>query len=122
VVLEVSEEFGRLPREFEMMIFRVVTESLSNVHRHSGSPSAEIRLKRQGGEVLMEIEDWGRGITPEHLIVAESGALGVGIVGMHERVEHLGGKLMISSQPGQGTIIRLVLPVAAGTLTSAASA
>jgi signal transduction histidine kinase len=104
------------------MIFRVVTESLSNVHRHSGSPRAEIRLKRHGGEVLMEIEDWGRGITPERLIVAESGALGVGIVGMHERVEHLGGKLMISSQPGKGTIIRLVLPVAAGTLTSAASA
>jgi two-component system, NarL family, sensor kinase len=122
VVLEVGENFGRLPRESEMMIFRVVTESLSNVHRHSGSPSAEIRLKRSAGEVVMEVEDWGRGFTPEHLIVAESGALGVGIVGMHERVEHLGGELMISSQPGKGTIIRLVLPLAAGAMTSAASA
>jgi PAS domain S-box-containing protein len=122
VVLEVTEDFGRLPRESEMMIFRVVTESLSNVHRHSGSPRAAVRLKRPRGEVLVEIEDWGRGITPERLIVAESGALGVGIAGMHERVEHLGGKLMVSSEPGKGTIIRLALPVAAAALSSAASA
>ena len=122
VTLEVSDDFGRLPRDTEMMMFRVVTESLSNIHRHSGSANAAIRLQRPAGEVVVEIEDWGRGISPERLLVAESGALGVGIAGMRERVEQLGGKLTISSNPGSGTRIRLVVPVAAGTLASAATA
>ena len=122
VTLDVAEDFGRLSREYETMIFRVITESLTNIHRHSASPRAAIRLRRADREVTVEIEDWGRGISPERLVVVESGALGVGIVGMHERAEHLGGKLKISSQPGCGTTIRLVLPVAADVLRAAATA
>lgn len=122
VTLEVTEDFGRLPRDVEMMMFRVVTESLSNIHRHSGSANAAIRLQRRAGELMVEIEDWGRGISPERLLVAESGALGVGIAGMRERVEQLGGKLTISSNQDRGTRIRLVLAAGAGTLASAATA
>jgi two-component system, NarL family, sensor kinase len=122
VALYLADDFGRLPGEFEMMMFRVVTESLSNIHRHSGSTSAAIRLERKPREVVLEIEDWGRGIPPERLIIAESGVLGVGIAGMHERVQYLGGKMMISSKEGSGTTIRIVLPVANATLVAAAGA
>jgi signal transduction histidine kinase len=100
----------------------VITESLTNIHRHSASPRAEIRLRREDRQVTVEIQDWGRGISPERLVAMESGALGVGIVGMHERAEHLGGKLHISSQPGHGTTVRVVLPVAADVLSAAATA
>jgi two-component system, NarL family, sensor kinase len=122
VALYLADDFGRLPGEFEMMMFRVVTESLSNIHRHSGSTSAAIRLERKPREVVLEIEDWGRGIPPERLIIAESGVLGVGIAGMHERVEYLGGKLTISSKAGSGTTIRIVLPVASAALGATAGA
>jgi len=122
VALDVAEHFGRLSREHETMIFRVITESLTNIHRHSASPRAEIRLRREDRQVTVEIQDWGRGISPERLVAMESGALGVGIVGMHERAEHLGGKLHISSQPGHGTTVRVVLPVAADVLSAAATA
>jgi PAS domain S-box-containing protein len=122
VTLDVAEDFGRLSREYETMIFRVITESLTNIHRHSASPRAEIRLRRGQQEVTVEIEDWGRGISAERLVVVESGALGVGIVGMQERAEHLGGKLVISSRAGSGTTVRVVLPVAVGVLSAAATA
>ncbi len=122
VSLDIADDFGRLSREYETMIFRVITESLTNIHRHSASPRAEIRLRRENREVTVEIEDWGRGISPDRLVVVESGALGVGVVGMHERAEHLGGKLKVSSQPGSGTTIRLVLPVSADALSAAATA
>ena len=122
VSLDISEEFGRFPREVEMMMFRVVTESLSNVHRHSGSANAAIRLIRNPDEAVVEIEDCGRGISPDRLEVAESGALGAGIAGMHERVAYLGGKLTISSIEGRGTKMRLSLPVAVAAMAAAATA
>lgn len=112
VTLEIPDDFGRLPREIEMMMFRVVTESLSNVHRHSGSSTAIIRLLQSSGAVVMEIKDHGRGIRAERLSVVESGALGVGIAGMHERAKQHGGQLTISSEPGRGTLVRLDIPTA----------
>jgi two-component system NarL family sensor kinase len=115
VTLDAPDDFGRFPREIEMTTFRVVAESLSNIHRHSGSSEAAIRLMRSPDEFAIEIEDWGRGISAERLRTAENGALGVGIVGMRERVVELHGKLIISSPPGGGAILRLVLPVTAQT-------
>jgi PAS domain S-box-containing protein len=122
VGLEMAEDFGRFPREIEMMMFRVITESLSNIHRHSGSSSATIRLRRDPGEITVEIQDVGRGISPDRLAAAESGVLGVGIVGMRERVGHQGGKLTISSEVGHGTKVRVTLPVEAAARASAATA
>lgn len=122
VALQISEEFGRFPREVEVMMFRVVTEALNNVHRHSGSAKAAIRLLRTPDEAVIEIEDWGRGICRDRLDVAESGALGVGIAGMHERVAYLGGNLTISSSQNCGTTIRVALPAKVGALVSAAGA
>jgi signal transduction histidine kinase len=115
VTLDATDDFGRFPREIEMMMFRVVAESLSNIHRHSGSTKAAIRLMRSPDEFVIEIEDWGRGISTEGLRAAETGALGVGIVGMRERVVELHGKLVILSPPGRGATVRLILPVSAET-------
>lgn len=110
VYLDLPEEFGRLPRERETAVFRVVQECLTNIHRHSGSPTASIRLRRPEGEVLIEIADQGKGIPPEKLeAMAQNGTPGVGIRGMRERIRQLGGTLEINSN-GSGTIVAVRLP------------
>ncbi len=105
VRLVVPEEFGRLPQEVEMMLFRCVQESLNNIHRHSQSATAEIRLRRQPSRVVLEVQDWGRGMPPGGRRRRE----GVGIAGMRERVQQLGGELEIESGAG-GTTVRAALP------------
>jgi len=114
VDLEVPDNFDRLPRDLETAIFRVVQECLTNVHRHSGSPVAKIRLSRFANDVQVEVRDQGKGIPPEKLSeMAATGAPGVGIRGMRERIHQLGGSLEISSDGhGSGTIVVVKLPVA----------
>jgi signal transduction histidine kinase len=114
VDLEVPDDFNRLPQDLEMAIFRVVQECLTNVHRHSGSPVAKIRLSRSADDVQLEVRDQGKGIPPEKLSeMASSGAPGVGIRGMRERIHQLGGTLEISSDGnGKGTAVVVKLPVA----------
>jgi signal transduction histidine kinase len=113
VDLEVPDNFGRLPKELETAIFRVVQECLTNVHRHSGSPIAEIRLSRSADDVQLEVRDKGKGIPPEKLSeMASTGAPGVGIRGMRERIHQLGGSLEISSAgSGKGTAVVVTLPI-----------
>jgi signal transduction histidine kinase len=65
--LSISEDFGRLPRETELAMFRIVQESLSNVLRHSGSDVAKIRIRRLDNRVTLEVDDQGRGIAAEKL-------------------------------------------------------
>jgi signal transduction histidine kinase len=101
--LDISPDFIRLPHEVELAIFRVVQECLTNIHRHSGSPTATIRLTVQGAAVNVGIEDAGKGmaIQPSHC--------GVGLRGMQERLRLLGGTLDIHSD-GHGTRVTAVLP------------
>ena len=101
--VDVAPDFGRLPEDMEIALFRVVQEAVSNVLRHSQSDSATIRLARTDGGVVLEIEDYGRGMV-------DAGAHGVGITGMRERLQHLGGRLEIESDSG-GTIVRATLPL-----------
>jgi signal transduction histidine kinase len=105
-------EIGRLPREVETAIFRIVQECLINIHRHSGSPTAAIQVTRGERFVRLEVRDNGSGITPEMRNQMESGGtVGVGIRGMRERVSQLGGSLEIKSGgPGMGTRIMVRLP------------
>jgi signal transduction histidine kinase len=112
VDLDLPHEFGRLPRESETAIFRVVQECLTNIHRHSGSAIAKIRLRQRDHTVLVEIEDKGKGIPPEkQQEMASAGAPGVGIRGMRERLRQLGGALEINSN-GTGTVVTVWLPIA----------
>jgi signal transduction histidine kinase len=111
VDLDLPENFGRLPRESETAIFRVVQECLTNIHRHSESSVARIRLRQRDNEVLVEIADKGKGIpaeTKQDLVSA--GTPGVGIRGMRERIRQLGGTLEINSNDS-GTVVTVHLPI-----------
>jgi signal transduction histidine kinase len=105
------DDFGRLSQDSETAVFRVVQECLTNVHRHSGSSVAKIRIARSNGHVRVEVEDRGKGIAPEKRAAMDSvGMPGVGIRGMRERLRQLGGNLEIKSN-GEGTIVVAQLPV-----------
>jgi signal transduction histidine kinase len=107
--LSISEDFGRLPRETELAMFRIVQESLSNVLRHSGSDVAKIRVSRHDCGVTLEVEDRGRGIAPESLAAINQGGSGVGVQGMRDRVRHLNGEMKLEST-GSGTTVSISLP------------
>jgi PAS domain S-box-containing protein len=107
VTVDTSPALGRLPAETERALFRVVQESLGNVHRHSGSSTAMIRIARANGNVVLEVTDRGCGLrirgdgtTPK---------AGVGLAGMRERVHQLGGRFEIESN-GRGTAVRAIAP------------
>lgn len=104
--LRIAPGFGRLPEAVELTIYRVVQESLSNVYRHSKSPSAEIRLGVSAGWATLEVRDAGCGLPG---VVQE--CHGVGITGMRERLAQFGGALTIDSQP-TGTTVVARLPLA----------
>ena len=111
-MLELGEDFGRVNSDLEIAIFRLVQECLTNVHRHSGSLKAVVRLKRSNGAVFLEIQDEGHGIAPDKKsLVMGSGPVGVGLRGMRERVLQLGGNLDIDSQDN-GTTVRAMFPIA----------
>jgi len=121
VDLEIPADFERLARESETAIFRTVQECLTNIHRHSESPTATIRIAASDGHVCVEVEDRGKGIPSEKQFeLASTGTPGVGIRGMRERLRQLGGSLDIHSN-GKGTLIVARLPVAVTSATPAAA-
>jgi PAS domain S-box-containing protein len=113
--LSVPEDFERLPSEMELVMFRFVQECLTNIHRHSGSKIAAIRISREPKRIHLEVQDEGKGISPEKLAEIQSQGSGVGIAGMRERVRQLEGDMSIQSN-GSGTKICVTFPVP-GTAT-----
>jgi len=112
VELIATSDIGRLPAAIEMDLFRVVQECLANIHRHSGSRTALVRLDRQSDQVSLQVEDKGRGM-PVKILRAESedaGLFGVGLSGMRQRLRHIGGRLEIESG-SHGTTITAIVPV-----------
>jgi PAS domain S-box-containing protein len=119
VDLELPGDLGRLPQDLETAIFRIVQECLTNIHRHSESPVARIRISRSDGQVSLEVEDKGKGIPQEKREAMDSGGTpGVGIRGMRERLRQLGGTLEVKSN-GDGTVVVARLPVARTSLVVA---
>jgi PAS domain S-box-containing protein len=106
--LKIPENFKRLPRDMELVIFRLVQESLTNVYRHSESKTAVIRLGREAEYVFVEIQDRGKGLSPGRLAEVQSRGIGVGIRGMRERLRPFKGELTIDSN-ALGTKIRATL-------------
>jgi signal transduction histidine kinase len=105
VDLEISSGFPRLPDDVELAIFRIVQECLTNIHRHSGSSRAAIKLHRADQRVVVEVHDEGRGISAtKQRELLESGRSGIGFGGMRERVRQLEGTLEIHSE-GSGTTV-----------------
>jgi signal transduction histidine kinase len=103
--LDVPDVLTRLPRESETTIFRLVQECLTNVHRHSGSPTVHISVREVSDDLIIEIRDRGHGMKDPL-----SGRLGVGIMGMQERVKQAGGRMKIQSYE-HGTTVIAALPV-----------
>jgi signal transduction histidine kinase len=119
VDLEIAEDFGRVQPEVETAVFRTVQECLTNVHRHSGSKTAKVRMLHSAGELCLQVKDDGTGIAAEKLDkVASDGAPGVGIRGMRERLRQLGGTLEVNSND-TGTTVEVRVPVSAASLAAA---
>lgn len=111
VDFELPEELGRLPQDLETALFRIVQECLTNIHRHSESSVAVIRISRSESQIRLEVEDRGKGISAEKRAAMDSGgSLGVGIRGMRERLRQLGGTLEINSSD-RGTVVVAQLTV-----------
>jgi PAS domain S-box-containing protein len=112
VRLDVSSDFGRLPRDTEMGLFRVIQESLVNIQRHSGSRDAKITLIRDLGRIQLDVSDRGRGIPAEQLGPREAlpQSMGVGIPSMEERVKQVGGWLELESSSA-GTAVHVTVPL-----------
>lgn len=110
IQLQIPQELERLSRDLELTIFRIVQECLTNVHRHSSSKTAAIRIAREADVVTVEVEDNGKGMSPERLLEIQSKGSGVGIRGMRERLRQFGGSLNIFSDES-GTRILVMIPV-----------
>jgi|HubBroStandDraft_4_1064222.scaffolds.fasta_scaffold05055_5 two-component system NarL family sensor kinase len=106
VSLQIDKKFERLPSDIEISIYRIIQESLTNIHRHSGSSTAKISARQYSGYVQIEIEDAGRGMP----LKKNSAHLGVGLRGMQERATQLRGTVEINSN-GKGTTVIARLPV-----------
>jgi len=96
----------QLPEEFKTCIYRVVQEALHNAARHAGAGSVRIVAQQEAGRLLLSVQDDGRGFDVKR-------SRGLGLLGMEERVAHLGGTLQLVSEPGSGTLISVILPLAA---------
>jgi len=108
--LNISEDFGRLPADMELAIFRVVQECLTNIHRHAQSKTACIRVARENASVCIEVRDAGKGISPERLAEIRSRGCGVGIGGIRERLRQFHGEVKIESN-GSGTTVSATIPI-----------
>lgn len=109
--LEIPEKLERLPSDMEIAVFRAVQECLTNVHRHSGSHSCAVVVRRKENELQVEIRDQGKGIPNEKRLNLLSSS-GVGLRGMRERIRQLGGTLTINSSK-KGTSVVVNLPISA---------
>jgi PAS domain S-box-containing protein len=110
VRLDLSEEFGRLPTDMELVIFRLVQECLTNIHRHSESKTASIRLARESNQITLDIRDQGNGMLPARLAEIQSGRSGMGIRGMRERLRQFEGTMNIESGTS-GTRVFATIPL-----------
>jgi signal transduction histidine kinase len=110
ITLDIANDLGRLPSDMELAIFRLAQECLTNIHRHSGSKTAGIRMFVEAESLRVEVSDQGKGILPERLAEIRSGGSGVGIRGMQERLRQFGGMMTVESN-GSGTSVSVSIPL-----------
>ena len=111
VTTDITEDLVRLPRPVELALFRVLQESLTNIHRHSRSTRAEVSLRQSPRETVLKVRDFGKGMARETLdsFLSEGTRVGVGLAGMRERIREQGGKLEVQSD-ASGTTITVTMP------------
>jgi signal transduction histidine kinase len=112
IALTIGDDFRKaIPPEIGVELLRVLREVLTNSRRHSGARKIDVRLWAEGDTLVAEVTDDGRGFDP---MVAQGG---VGLVGMRERVEELGGEIEVKSRPGEGTEVTVRVPQEGDTPT-----
>jgi len=112
LTLEAPPDLARLPGEVELVLFRILQEGLTNVHRHSEASEAKVVIRREPGQVMLEIRDNGCGISPELLDRFEQtgASMGVGLSGIRERVRELHGQVKLEAgRPG--AVLRVTIPL-----------
>jgi len=110
VTLDLTPDLGKLPRDVELSLFRIVQECLNNIHRHSESLSAHVRLYRSSGEIVLEVKDEGKGIPPQiRTKISRGEGFGLGMRGIRERLRQFGGRLELHSDDF-GTLVVATLP------------
>ena len=112
VNLDIHDGAARLPEPTELVLFRVLQESLTNVHRHSGAKRADVSLRTADSQVVLRVRDYGRGIPPSVVqsFREDGSGSGVGLAGMTERIREIGGSLEINSS-ASGTEVVARVPV-----------
>ncbi len=103
--VEIQSEEMKMPDEYKICIYRLVQEALNNAARHSSAKNAKVAVEQSGGRILVRVSDNGVGFDPQRV-------RGLGILGMEERVRHLGGTLTLQSKPGHGTTLTAEFPPA----------
>jgi signal transduction histidine kinase len=110
ISVNIQHDLGRFGRDMELMMFRLVQECLTNIHRHSGSKTADITVWSDNREVGVDIRDQGKGIPPERFASIQAQGGGVGIRGMRERIHPFQGTMEIESK-SSGTRISFRIPI-----------
>jgi signal transduction histidine kinase len=120
VSLEAPTELPRMSKDIELALFRVLQESLTNIHRHSGSQTAEIRLAIMDGHINLFVRDFGKGIPAALLKKFENShsGTGVGLAGIRERMSELGGAVELSSEGGDGSTLMVSVPLPKDSATT----
>jgi len=98
-----------LTPETELVLYRIAQEALSNAVRHSGAEQVAVRLAPEGANIVITVSDNGRGFLLNSVTTADEG--GLGLFGMQERASYLGGRVEIQSSPGNGTVVRGIIPL-----------
>ncbi len=111
VEVDLPDDNRRLPSEVETALYRIAQESLGNVARHSQATRALLALEVQSGYAALAVSDNGTGFDPDDVILDREGRYGVGLLSIRERAELLGGTARITSAPGKGTQVHVVVPL-----------
>jgi signal transduction histidine kinase len=108
---ECAEIEERFRPEFEIAVFRVVQEAITNIVKHARAETVLIECEPSGGDLVIDIEDDGAGFDPHEVATSPDSQRGLGLLGMRERVELLGGTVKIDSAPGRGTHVSVRVPL-----------
>jgi signal transduction histidine kinase len=100
-----------LPPETQLVLFRIIQESFNNIQRHSRASRASVTIEWEGAEVIVTISDNGKGFTLPRQLTEFAGQGKLGLTGMAERVQLIGGELEVASEQGKGTTVTVKVPI-----------
>jgi signal transduction histidine kinase len=110
VSLDVDPDWPELPSSLEAALYRIVQEATTNIRKYADSCRFRIELHNLPDDLVVSIRDWGRGFDPETVSARPEQGMHMGLIGIRERARMWGGRCIIDSQPGRGTVITVTIP------------